>query len=170
MLPYRPNKQLQELLNRHGISDDQIARFLQSGTLPLDSNQGQPFHADDPSAAVRSLQRLLMPRHLASLDEDFSLYLSGQSIRNPSTTEGSMTSSSVWEPSQLVTSSYGYQHHMGVATAVMASAVHSPYPPTIPLSRASTTRQGRVYAYVYWRPYGNALALFWAYRRFHWLF
>ncbi|XP_044721114.1 uncharacterized protein HRG_06111 [Hirsutella rhossiliensis] len=157
------NKQLQELFNRHGISDDQITRFLQSGTLPLDSNQGQPFHADDPSAAVQSLQRLLMPRQLASLDEDFSLYLSGQSIPNPSTTEGSTTSSSVWEPSQLVTSSYGYQHHMGVATAVMASAVHSPYPPTTPLSRASTTRQGCVYAYVYWRPYG-------AYRRFHWLF
>ncbi|KAM4064260.1 hypothetical protein HRG_012651 [Hirsutella rhossiliensis] len=139
------NKQLQELFNRHGISDDQITRFLQSGTLPLDSNQGQPFHADDPSAAVQSLQRLLMPRQLASLDEDFSLYLSGQSIPNPSTTEGSTTSSSVWEPSQLVTSSYGYQHHMGVATAVMASAVHSPYPPTTPLSRASTTRQGCVY-------------------------
>ncbi|KAM4055607.1 hypothetical protein HRG_015087 [Hirsutella rhossiliensis] len=66
------NKQLQELLNRHGISDDQITRFLQSGTLPLDSNQGQPFHAEDPSAAVQSLQRLLMPRQLASLDEDFS--------------------------------------------------------------------------------------------------
>ncbi|KAM4067613.1 DDE superfamily endonuclease [Hirsutella rhossiliensis] len=144
------NKQLQELLNRHGISDDQITRFLQ-----------QPFHADDPSAAVQSLQRLLMPRQLASLDEDFSLYLSGQSIRNPSTTEGSTTSSSVWEPSQLVTSSYGYQHHMGVATAVMASAVHSPYPPTTPLSCVYGGQpHGNNTAYVYWRPYGNALALF----------
>ncbi|KAM4062512.1 hypothetical protein HRG_013681 [Hirsutella rhossiliensis] len=156
------NKQLQELLNRHGISYDHIARFLQSGTLPLDSNQGQPFHADDPSAAIQSLQWLLMPRQPASLDEDFSLYLSRQSIRDHSTTGGSTTSSSVWEPSQLVTS-YGYQHHMGVATAVMGSAVHFPYPPTTPLSRASTTRPGRVYAYVYWRPYG-------AYRRFHGLF
>ncbi|XP_044718744.1 uncharacterized protein HRG_01586 [Hirsutella rhossiliensis] len=138
------NKQLQELLNRHGISDDQITRFLQSGTLPLDSNQGQPFHAEDPSAAVQSLQRLLMPRQLASLDEDFS-YICRDSRFGTLHHRGSTTSSSVWEPSQLVTSSYGYQHHMGMATAVMESAVHSPYPPTTPLSRASTTRQGCVY-------------------------
>ncbi|KAM4066671.1 hypothetical protein HRG_000735 [Hirsutella rhossiliensis] len=138
------NKQLQELLNRHGISDDHIAHFLQSGTLPLDSNQGQPFHADNPRAAVQSLQQLLMPRQLASLDRDFSLSLPRQSIRDPSTTSGSTTSSSVWEPSQLATS-YGYKHHMGVATAVMGSAVHFPYPPTTLLSRARTTRQGRAY-------------------------
>ncbi|KAM4063265.1 hypothetical protein HRG_013835 [Hirsutella rhossiliensis] len=139
------NKQLQELLNRHGISDDHIAHFLQSGTLPLDSNQGQLFHAGDPRAAVQSLQQLLMPRQLASLDQDFSPSLPRQLIRDPSTTGGSTTSSSVWEPSQLVTSSYGYQHHMGVATTVMESAVHSTHPPTTLLSRASTTRQGRVY-------------------------
>ncbi|XP_044716031.1 uncharacterized protein HRG_10205 [Hirsutella rhossiliensis] len=95
------NKQLRELLNRHGFSDGQVAHFLQSGTFVLlDADQNHPFRAGDPGAAVQSLEQLL-------------------SCRDPSTTSGSTTKSSIWESSQLTTSSYGYQNHMGMATAVM---------------------------------------------------
>ncbi|KAM4063247.1 hypothetical protein HRG_010205 [Hirsutella rhossiliensis] len=114
------NKQLRELLNRHGFSDGQVAHFLQSGTFVLlDADQNHPFRAGDPGAAVQSLEQLLVPRRLASLDQDFSLSLPRQSCRDPSTTSGSTTKSSIWESSQLTTSSYGYQNHMGMATAVM---------------------------------------------------
>ncbi|KAM4058263.1 hypothetical protein HRG_006707 [Hirsutella rhossiliensis] len=173
------NKQLQELLNRHGISDDQITRFLQSGTLPLDSNQGQPFHADDPSAAVQSLQRLLMPRQLASLDEDFSLYLSGQSIRNPPPPRvddkfvrlGAVAARNVLV--RLSTShGRGYcSHGIGCSFSVstdnpIESREHHAtrlrlWRATVPVdARQSRPSHGNNTAYVYWRPYGNALALF----------
>ncbi|KAM4061822.1 hypothetical protein HRG_013378 [Hirsutella rhossiliensis] len=143
------NKQLRELLNRHGFSDDHVAHFLQSGTfVPLDADQDHPSRAGDPGAAVQSLEQLLVPRRLANLDQDFSLsslYLPRQSCRDPSTTSGSTTRSSILESSQLTTSSYGYQHHMGMATAVMGLGVQYKCPLITPFSRVSTTRQGSVH-------------------------
>ncbi|PHH92217.1 hypothetical protein CDD83_8417 [Cordyceps sp. RAO-2017] len=149
------NKQLRELLNQYGISDHDIADFLQSGTfMPLNSEQGHPFRADDPGAALQSLQQLPIPRPLASQDQGFSPSFPRQSNREPSTPGRSITASSAWEPSQLATSSYIHQDPMGVATAVIGSAIHCPYPPTALLSCASTTRQGRVYGR---RPFASTL-------------
>ncbi|KAM4058279.1 hypothetical protein HRG_014613 [Hirsutella rhossiliensis] len=140
------NKQLRELLNKHGFSDGHVAHFLQSGTfVPLDADQDHPFRAGDPGAAVQSLEQLLVPRRLAILDQDFSLSLPRQSCRDPSTASGSTTRSSILESSQLTTSSYGYQHHMAMATAVMGLEVQSKHPLIAPLSHASTTRQGSVH-------------------------
>ncbi|XP_044717888.1 uncharacterized protein HRG_08530 [Hirsutella rhossiliensis] len=161
------NKQLQELLNRHGISDDQITRFLQSGTLPLDSNQGQPFHAEDPSAAVQSLQRLLMPRQLASLDEDFSyIWVDDKFVRL-----GAVAARDVLV--RLSTShGHGYcSHGIGCSFSVstdnpIESREHHAtrlrlWRATVPVdARQSRPSHGNNTAYVYWRPYGNALALF----------
>ncbi|KAM4062436.1 hypothetical protein HRG_013619 [Hirsutella rhossiliensis] len=150
-----------------------------SGTLPLDSNQGQTFHADDPTAAVQSLQRLLMPRQLASLDEDFSLYLSGQSIRNPPPPRvddkfvrlGAVAARDVLV--RLSTShGRGYRSHgIGCSFSVstdnpIESREHHAtrlrlWRATVPFdARQSRPSHGNNTAYVYWRPYGNALALF----------
>ncbi|KAM4066678.1 hypothetical protein HRG_000741 [Hirsutella rhossiliensis] len=137
------NKQLREFLNWNGFSDNHFAHFLQSGTsVQLNSDQSRTFCDGDPGAAVQSLEQHLMPRQSVSQDQGFFVPSSRQPFWEPSTTGGSTTSSSVWEPPQLAMSSYGYQHRMEVAT--MDSAVYTPYPPTTVLSRASTTRQGRV--------------------------
>lgn len=130
------NRQLRELLNRHGVSDDHIAHYLQSGTL--DAEQSLPFRAGDPGTAVQSLNQVMLPRRLAGLDQNMSLSMPGQSSRETSSASGSTTSSSVWEPSQPSTSSYGQQRHMGMSGAVMA---HAQYPPN-----TLTTRQDHVYA------------------------
>ncbi|KAM4061050.1 transposase-like protein [Hirsutella rhossiliensis] len=139
----KENKQLREFLNRYGFSDNHIAHFLQSGTfVPLDSDQSRTFRAGDPGVAVQSLEQLLMPRRPVSPYQGFFVSSSRQSCQEPFTTSGSTTSSSVWEPPQLATSSYGYQHRMGMA--VMGSAVHPPYPLTTLSSHASTMWQDRV--------------------------
>ncbi|PHH84328.1 hypothetical protein CDD83_2115 [Cordyceps sp. RAO-2017] len=158
------NRQLRDLLNRHGVSDDHIAHYLQSGTLlPLDSAHAQPFRAGAPAAAVQSLQHLLVPRPLAGLDQTMSFPLPSPSSRETSTTSGSTTSSTVWESPQPTMPSFGHHHqhqhhhqhhhqhqqqqqHMTVAHAtVMASPVHSAYPPTTFAGSATAARPDSVF-------------------------
>ncbi|EQL03288.1 hypothetical protein OCS_00990 [Ophiocordyceps sinensis CO18] len=140
------NRQLRELLNRHGVCDDNIAHYLQSGTLaPLDPDQNHPFRAGDPGATVQSLHHVMLPRRLAGLDHNISLPLPGQSSRETSTASGSTASSSVWEPSQPPIPSYGHQRHMGMSAAVMGSAVHAQYPPSTLAGGSNTARQDAVF-------------------------
>ncbi|KAM4056719.1 hypothetical protein HRG_003587 [Hirsutella rhossiliensis] len=140
------NRQLRELLNRHGVCDDHIAHYLQSGTFaPLDAEQNHPFRAGDAGTAVQSLHHVMLPRRLTGLDQSMPLPVPGQSSRETSTASGSTTSSSVWEPSQPSMASYGHQRHMGMSAAVMGSAVHAQYPPSNLPGGHNTGRQDAVF-------------------------
>ncbi|KJZ79269.1 hypothetical protein HIM_01420 [Hirsutella minnesotensis 3608] len=140
------NKQLRELLNRHAVSDENISHFLQTGTfLPLDSESSCSYRTGDPGSASQTLQHLLLPRRLGSMDQGFALHLPSQSSREASTASGSTTNSSVWEPPQSGIPLYNQQHHLSVNTASMGSAVHSQYPPTTMSGSSISTRHGNMY-------------------------
>lgn len=136
------NRQLRELLNRHGVADDDIALFLQSGSLEADQNQ--PFRAGDAGSALQSLHHVMLPRRL---DQPMSLLLPEQSSRETSTASGSTASSSIWEPSQpLIAPPYGHQRHMALSPAVMGAAVHAYYPPRTPAGGASAAQHDSLWA------------------------
>ncbi|PNY25010.1 Uncharacterized protein TCAP_05053 [Tolypocladium capitatum] len=135
------NKQLRELLNRHGIGDDYIAHYLQSGTVrPLESGRGQPFRTADPGTSAQSLQQLLLPRRPSGLDQTFSFPLPGQSIREDSIASAPTASSSVWESAQGTMTPYGHHRQIGVAPAVVAASAHPQYSsPALSGDAAGTT-------------------------------
>ncbi|PHH69412.1 hypothetical protein CDD80_6751 [Ophiocordyceps camponoti-rufipedis] len=140
------NRQLRELLNRHGVADNHIALFLQSGlVVSPDAGPVQPFRpAADPGSSAQALQHLLVPRPVAGLDPALAApSLPGQSSREPSSTSGSTNSSSIWSPSQPSMSSYGHQQqHVNVVMG--PSAPHNAYQPPAS-SFAGAQRQDAIF-------------------------
>ncbi|KAG9504212.1 hypothetical protein J7337_004179 [Fusarium musae] len=98
------NRQLRGLLNRHGISDDYISSYLNSGTA---SSQNDPaaishFPPNTHSDSVQSLQQVIAPRRPTALDTGVSYGLPPQESREPSIASGSTSSSSMWESGQAL--------------------------------------------------------------------
>ncbi|KAF5610052.1 uncharacterized protein FSUBG_3581 [Fusarium subglutinans] len=97
------NRQLRGLLNRHGISDDYITSYLNSGT----ASQNDPaaishFPPNTHSDSVQSLQQVIAPRRPTALDTGVSYGLPPQESREPSIASGSTSSSSIWESGQAI--------------------------------------------------------------------
>ncbi|KAF4587226.1 hypothetical protein GQ602_003919 [Ophiocordyceps camponoti-floridani] len=124
------NRQLRELLNRHGVDDNHIALFLQSGlVVSPDAGPVQTFRPTaDPGSTAQALQHLLVPRPVTGLDPGLAApSLPGRSSREPSSTSASTNSSSIWSPSQPSMSPYGHQQqHVNV---VMGPSAPHPYQP-----------------------------------------
>ncbi|RCI09790.1 hypothetical protein L249_4159 [Ophiocordyceps polyrhachis-furcata BCC 54312] len=99
------NRQLRELLNRHGVDDNHIALYLQSGLVvsPGAGAVQQPFRSD-PGSTVPALQHVMVPRPVAGLDPGLGAggpsSLPGRSSREPSSASGSTATSSIWSPTQ----------------------------------------------------------------------
>ncbi|KAJ6444409.1 kyphoscoliosis peptidase [Purpureocillium lavendulum] len=122
------NKQLRELLNRYGFSDEYIANYLQSGATATPDSAQTSFRANDPASTVQSLQQLLVPRRPAGLDQGIVFQLPSQSSRETSSASASTASSSLWDPAHTTMAAYG--HHpqpMAAPPPVMATPNQEPY-------------------------------------------
>ncbi|ODA76255.1 hypothetical protein RJ55_08100 [Drechmeria coniospora] len=138
------NKQLRCLLNRYGVGDEYIHHYLQSGTvIPPSSPQGQPFRAGDPGPTVLSLQQLMQPRLPPAYDRTVQMAQTSQSSRETSMTSASTTSSSLWEPTQTMASSYGHQarQQMTLSPPAVDPPPHAPYSPPNFATTAATPRR-----------------------------
>ncbi|RDA85510.1 hypothetical protein CP532_2182 [Ophiocordyceps camponoti-leonardi (nom. inval.)] len=149
------NRQLRELLNRHGVDDNHIALYLQSGlVVSPDAGPIQQAFRSDPGSTVPALQHVMVPRPVAGLDPGLgggpSSSMPGRSSREPSSASGSTASSSIWSPTQQqqhqqqqhqqqqqqqqqpAMSSYSRQHVNSVMgpTASHHTAFHPPPPPS----------------------------------------
>ncbi|RDA89466.1 hypothetical protein CP533_1523 [Ophiocordyceps camponoti-saundersi (nom. inval.)] len=135
------NRQLRELLNRHGVDDNHIALYLQSGLVVSPDGGGsgpvQQAFRSDPGSTVPALQHVMVPRPVAGLEPGLGggpSSLPGRTSREPSSASGSTASSSIWSPTQQqqqpTMSSYSRQH----VNPVMSSAPshHAAFQPPPP--------------------------------------
>jgi hypothetical protein len=103
------NRQLRELLNRYGVTDEYIAHYLQAyAASNPESSQGQTIRPGEAGAAAQSLQQLMIPRRAAHLEQAVPFTVPSQSSREDSITSASTANSSVWESAQ---STIPYNHH-----------------------------------------------------------
>lgn len=138
------NKQLRELLNKYGISDEYIAHYLQVGAVsPPYSGRGQSFRAGDPGAAVQSLQQLIMPRRPAGIDHSVSFPLPNppSSRKTPIPGGSASASPTVWESPQQSLAPYTHQQQIGVVSSVMNASDQHQYSPTTFSGGAVPARQ-----------------------------
>lgn len=129
------NRQLRELLHKHGATDDYIAQYLLASTANnADSGhgQGQNVQAMDPATATQSLQQLMLPRRAPYLEPSVQLTLPSQSSRETSIASGSTTNSSAWESSQSTMTGYSHQaQQFGVPPSAIGSSDQHQYAPSM---------------------------------------
>lgn len=115
------NRQLRQLLNKHGFSDDYITRFLQAGVAGApDMNRGQPYTTGDPGMAVHALQQAMVARRPASLDSNAPFSVTSQVLSDSSiSSTPSVSSSAPWDALQAE-SSYAHDHGMHLQATPMA--------------------------------------------------
>jgi len=102
------NRQLRGLLNRHGFSDDYIGSYLHPGNVAQpDPISVSHFTAGNPGETVQSLQHIIAPRRPVPLDPNVSYSVNPPDSREASIASVSTSSSSIWEPTQTITSAYG---------------------------------------------------------------
>ncbi|KAK5998344.1 hypothetical protein PT974_00723 [Cladobotryum mycophilum] len=122
------NRQLRELLNKHGFGDEYIAQYLQVGTVAPPDPSSQRFTTGDPGSSVQSLQHLIAPRRPAGLETTVPFPLPSQIAREMSTTSVSSANSSAWDPQHPTMPSYGHPHVIPVGPgAVVPQPGHHPY-------------------------------------------
>ncbi|CAH0015613.1 unnamed protein product [Clonostachys rhizophaga] len=107
------NRQLRELLQKQGLSDDYINHYLQSAMLSAPDLASPTSFGSNPGPPVQSLQQLLTPRRPNSLDPNVPFPLPTQASRETSATSVSTTTSSLWEGNQPAMSSQ-YTHHQAM--------------------------------------------------------
>ncbi|OAA61341.1 hypothetical protein ISF_05420 [Cordyceps fumosorosea ARSEF 2679] len=116
------NRQLRQLLNKHGFSDEYIARFLQAAAPaggPPDMSHGQGFAPVEPGMAVHALQQAMISRRPASLDSNTPFPVSNQVLSDSSiSSTPSMSNSTPWDsiPAEAA-SSYGHNPAMHLQAA-----------------------------------------------------
>ncbi|KAJ3479633.1 hypothetical protein NLG97_g8272 [Lecanicillium saksenae] len=115
------NRQLRQLLNKHGFSDEYISRFLQAGIAGApDMNRGAAFTTGDQGMAVHALQQAMVSRRPASLDSNVPFSVTGQVMSDSSiSSTPSVSSSAPWDalPAE---STYGHNPGMHIQAATMA--------------------------------------------------
>ncbi|KAJ6779843.1 hypothetical protein PWT90_00839 [Aphanocladium album] len=116
------NRQLRQLLNKHGFSDEYIGRFLQAGIAGApDMNRGGAFTTGDPGMAVHTLRQAMASRRPASLDANVPFSVTGQVMSDSSiSSTPSVSSSAPWDalPAE---SAYGHNPGMHMQAAAMAA-------------------------------------------------
>ncbi|OAQ57943.2 hypothetical protein VFPPC_11837 [Pochonia chlamydosporia 170] len=101
------NKQLRELLNKHGVTDAYILQYLQRPTVSTpESSLDQMMQAGAGEVATQLQQQLMLPKQAAYLEK--SILFEGPRQSNHSISVISTTHSPGWEPSQ---STMAYSHH-----------------------------------------------------------
>ncbi|PTD01472.1 hypothetical protein FCULG_00010117 [Fusarium culmorum] len=140
------NRQLRGLLNRHGIGDDYISNYLNSGTATqADPTTMSSFASNTPSESVQSLQQVIAPRRPTTLETGVSYVIPPQDSREPSIASGSTSSSSLWEPGQSIQPGPAYAHThnrplpSNVSTPVPRHSITSSMHPSNTLRTCSLT-------------------------------
>lgn len=122
------NKQLRQLLNKHGFSDDYISRFLQAGVAGApDMHRGQTFATGDQGMAVHALQQAMVSRRPASLDSNVPFSVPSQVLSDSSISSSpSVSSSAPWDalPAE---SSYGHNTGMHLQNSSMTGQSSQQY-------------------------------------------
>ncbi|OAQ63113.1 hypothetical protein VFPPC_14520 [Pochonia chlamydosporia 170] len=134
------NKQLRELLNRYGVTDEYIAHYLQaSAASHPEASQGLTVLPGELGVAAQSLQQLMLPRRPSHLEQTAQFTVPSQSSsREDSIASVSTTNSSVWESSQ---STIAYGHHgqeLGVSPTDHHPHHHHSGPAGFPSQPATT--------------------------------
>ncbi|KAK4081574.1 uncharacterized protein Triagg1_2315 [Trichoderma aggressivum f. europaeum] len=93
------NRQLRELLHKHGFQDDYISSFL--------LQQAGASSSTDP---VQALQQIIAPRRPVSLDSSVPFPLPSQVTREMPSASLSSVSAAPWDPQQVAMSPFGHPH------------------------------------------------------------
>ncbi|KAL7789531.1 hypothetical protein V8C37DRAFT_213079 [Trichoderma ceciliae] len=99
------NRQLRELLHKHGFQDEYISQFLLQQSGSTTDPSGHRFSAGDP---VQALQQIITPRRPVSLDSGVSFPLPSQVTREMASASLSAGSAASWDPQQVAMSSFGH--------------------------------------------------------------
>ncbi|OAA81389.1 hypothetical protein LEL_00934 [Akanthomyces lecanii RCEF 1005] len=116
------NRQLRQLLNEHGFSDEYISRFLQAGVAGApDMSRGQTFATGEPGMAVHALQQAMVSRRPANLDSNIPFSVTSQVMSDSSiSSTPSVSSSAPWD-AIAAESPYGHNRGMQLQAAAMPS-------------------------------------------------
>ncbi|KAL7933640.1 hypothetical protein V8C35DRAFT_47890 [Trichoderma chlorosporum] len=93
------NRQLRELLHKHGFQDDYISSFLL-----------QQAGASSSTDSVQALQQIIAPRRPVSLDSGVPFPLPSQVTREMASASLSSVSAAPWDPQQVAMPSFGHPH------------------------------------------------------------
>ncbi|KAM0248523.1 hypothetical protein ACHAQJ_009428 [Trichoderma viride] len=99
------NRQLRELLHKHGFQDEYITQFLLQQGGSTDPGSGHRFSAGDH---VQALQQVIGPRRPVSLDTGVAFPLPSQVTREMASASLSSVSAAPWDPQQVAMSSFGH--------------------------------------------------------------
>ncbi|KAM3466821.1 hypothetical protein MY5147_005968 [Beauveria neobassiana] len=121
------NRQLRQLLNEHGFSQEYINRFLQAGNVVAAGpgmNHRQAFAATtgEPSMASHALQQALVPRRPASLEPNVPFTSVTSQVMSDSSISStpSVSTSTPWD-AMPAESSYSHNPGMHLQTTALAS-------------------------------------------------
>ncbi|CVL08193.1 uncharacterized protein FMAN_14164 [Fusarium mangiferae] len=98
------NRQLRGLLNRHGISDDYITSYLNSGTASQNDPAAISHFPNTHSDSVQSLEQAIAPGRPKALETGVSDGMLPQESRESSIASGSKQSFSIWISGQAIQS------------------------------------------------------------------
>lgn len=116
------NRQLRELLSKHGFGDDYIAQYLQAGAIPsVDQASGHRFVPGDSGQSVQSLHHLIAPRRPLGLDPAVPFPLPSQANRDISTSGATSTVSAAWDTHNPTMHSYTHQHSINTSPESVGS-------------------------------------------------
>ncbi|KAM3469524.1 hypothetical protein MY8738_010082 [Beauveria namnaoensis] len=121
------NRQLRQLLNEHGFSQEYINRFLQAGNVVATGpgmNHRQAFAAatGEPSMTSHALQQALVPRRPASLEPNVPFTSVTTQVMSDSSISStpSVSTSTPWD-AMPAESSYSHNPGMHLQTTALAS-------------------------------------------------
>ncbi|OAA41506.1 hypothetical protein BBO_05492 [Beauveria brongniartii RCEF 3172] len=117
------NRQLRQLLNEHGFSEEYINRFLQAGNAVAGPgmNHRQAFATGEPSMASHALQQAMVSRRPASLESNVPFSVTSQVMSDSSiSSTPSVSTSNPWD-AMPAESSYGHNPGMHLQTTSLAS-------------------------------------------------
>ncbi|KAH6607722.1 hypothetical protein Trco_004035 [Trichoderma cornu-damae] len=99
------NRQLRELLHKHGFQDEYISQFLLQQAGSTDPGSGHRFSAGDP---VQALQQIISPRRPMLLDTGLPFPMPNQVTREMASASLSAGSAAPWDPQQVAMPSFGH--------------------------------------------------------------
>lgn len=141
------NRQLRELLHKHGATDDYIAQYLQASVANntvCSRGQGRNAQTTDPGMTPQSLEQILLHRRATHLEPSVQGTLPSQSTREASIASGSVIDPCGWKCSQSTMTGYShYSHHprqLGLSPSSIGSSDHKQCSPSVFHARAATAQ------------------------------
>lgn len=121
------NRQLRELLHKHGFQDEYITQFLLQQGGSADPSSGHRFSAGDH---LQQLQQAITPRRPVSLDSGVPYQLPSQVTREMPTASLSTPSAASWDPQQVAMSGFGHAQVVPAASHPYATPAFTEGPAT----------------------------------------